>query len=170
MTIQDDNLYERMRSFFDRIDDFEIAENEVIELAWIHRDADEAWRAQYVPDLDQAALRAVALGPDHDILILVRKRLEKGVQGNASVDPLVAWRSREKRPGDHYPPPGLDFVCLSRSSDGQCRYSTQHFANGSGTCEAVMFTYPYRPYKLSTYRRTRPWLLLVPNNRRGARG
>lgn len=164
-----DNLHERMRSFFDRIHDHEINENEAIELAWAHKDADEAWSVRYVSDLDQAARMAVALGPHYDILMRVAERTETGMRCVVPYPPLAFWRNRERRPGDFYPPPGLTFGCYSRWACGTCSEFAQHFSNGDGTCEAVTFTSAFRPYKPVSYRRTRPWLPLAPNDRQGAR-
>ena len=149
-------LYSRMYSFFDRIPDYEITEDEQIQLTWAPRGGGlELWRRQYVASLEQAAVRARALGPAYDIHIWVIRRSSADAQDSSHIQLLVLWRNRERWPEDHYPRPGIDMSCLRYSRGGQLGMVIQHFPDEDSTCEAVTFSHPSRPYKPVRHRITR---------------
>ena len=164
--LQQDGLSASMYSFFDRIHEYSIADDEYIELAWSPRDNDQKWATREVPDLDQAAVRAIALGTACDIRIGVRRRSRRGANDAGDLQPLVQWFYRERRPDDRYPLPGTDDVCLRYARDGRLGMHIRHFPDGDGTREAVMFSWRERPYRPIRYRITRA-LCPAPGSRQG---
>jgi hypothetical protein len=127
--MQDNSLYENMYRSFDRVPDYRITENEYLELAWAPRGADQVWRRQWAPSLEQAAQKAIALGPNYDIAIMVNERI--GFAGQDGGYPqllypqlLVLWHNREKtrRPLPSLRPRGLVPRDLARWAP-QCVYT-----------------------------------------------
>lgn len=146
MVQDNDLLYSRMHWFFDHIPDFHITENEHIVLAWSARGDEQEWSRQYMPDLEQAAVGAIALGPAYDICIWVTEHSGPDAQDGGRSQLLVLWHNREQRPGDNYPRPGTDVADLVYPRGGLYGMSVRYFADANSTCEAIMFSYPSRPY------------------------
>ena len=164
--VQDNNLYENMYRFFDRVPDYYISENEYLELAWAPRGEHQVWHRQRVASLKQAAQRGIALGPDYDIAIMVNERLGSAGRDGDYPQLLILWHNRARRPDDHYPRFGLDVSCLVTLRGGHLTASIQHFPDGDRTREAVRFIHRSRPYKPVRYRITRA-LPPAPEDHRG---
>lgn len=149
------NLFGEMREFFDNLPEYAIAEDEEIEVIWAPRGNDLGWNRQRVANLDQTASMAVALGPDHNIRILVMERADDGDGSGRCRHPLASWEHRERRSEDHYAKFGLTLTSLVYPPGKGYGLAVQHFPDGGGTCEAITFTHADRPWKPVRHQRTR---------------
>ena len=141
---EDSNLSERMNVFFGSLA-YEFAAGEQLELLWKPREENSALHRECFPDLQQAARRAISLGPDYDVFLQAVTEPGTTPWENESTQLLAYWHSR---PRDSDDPRSLEFadvieMCYLPYDEPSLAFF-QDFPDGDTTCEAGWLYYRSR--------------------------
>ncbi len=137
--IQDVNLYEGMRRFFDSLPTYILGADEQVELVWMARGENQPIHRECFPDLKQASARAIALGPARNVFL--QAVVEPGTTpwNTDSTQLLASWTDAPGRRGSGgvatlQPLPNAEpsLVCF------------EYFSDGVTTCAAGWFYYRSR--------------------------
>ncbi len=141
---EDINLPERMGRFFGSLS-HELHAGEQIELLWRPRGEERPPRRECLPDFEQVSLKAVTLGPEHDVFVQAVTEPGTAPWEAESTQLLAYWYRRPRRSGDPRSALGAGAAEMRPLPYAEPSWAfIQCYPDGDSTCEAGWFYYRSR--------------------------